>query len=83
MLGAGAAVFVFEDHVEEPDVMELFITNRNLQFADDPLFQERNEIAAVWPAHAGVAFRGAMREGVVGCGLGGRIWAKARLARKG
>lgn len=38
--------FVFEDHEEELDVMELSITNRNLQFTDDPLFQEGNEIVA-------------------------------------
>ena len=38
--------FVYEDHEEELDVMELSITNRNLQFTDDPLFQEGNEIVA-------------------------------------
>ena len=38
--------FVFEDNEEELDVMELSITNRNLQFVDDPLFQEGNEIIA-------------------------------------
>lgn len=38
--------FVFEDNEEELDVMEVTITNRNLQFVDDPLFQEGNEIVA-------------------------------------
>ena len=38
--------FVFTDNEEELDVLELSITNRNLQFVDDPLFQEGNEIIA-------------------------------------
>ena len=38
--------FVFEDNEEEMDVMEVSITDRYLQFVDDPLFQEGNEIAA-------------------------------------
>lgn len=38
--------FAFEDNEEELDVMELSITDRNLQFVDDPLFQEGNEIVA-------------------------------------
>lgn len=38
--------FCFEDNEKELDVMELSITNRNLQFVDDPLFQEGNEIIA-------------------------------------
>jgi len=38
--------FVFEDNEEEMDVMEISITDRYLQFVDDPLFQEGNEIAA-------------------------------------
>jgi len=38
--------FVFEDNEEELDVMELTITDRCLQFVDDPLFQEGNEIVA-------------------------------------
>jgi phage protein D len=38
--------FVFEDNEEEMDVMEITITDRYLQFVDDPLFQEGNEIAA-------------------------------------
>jgi phage protein D len=38
--------FVFEDNEEELDVLELSVTNRNLQFVDDPLFQEGNEIVA-------------------------------------
>ena len=38
--------FVFEDNEEELDVMELSVSNRNLQFVDDPLFQEGNEIVA-------------------------------------
>lgn len=38
--------FAFEDHEKELDVLELSITNRNLQFTDDPLFQEGNEIVA-------------------------------------
>ena len=38
--------FVFEDNEEEMDVMEVTVTNRNLQFVDDPLFQEGNEIVA-------------------------------------
>ncbi|MCL5103032.1 MAG: hypothetical protein M1133_02800 [Armatimonadetes bacterium] len=38
--------FVFEDNEEEMDVMEVAITDRNLQFVDDPLFQEGNEIVA-------------------------------------
>lgn len=38
--------FVFEDNEEELDVMELTITDRYLQFVDDPLFQEGNEIVA-------------------------------------
>jgi len=40
------ASFVFEDNEEELDVLELSVTNRNLQFVDDPLFQEGNEIVA-------------------------------------
>ena len=36
--------FVFTDNEKELDVLELAITNRNLQFCDDPLFQEGNEI---------------------------------------
>lgn len=36
--------FTFTDHEEELDVLEISITNRNLQFIDDPLFQEGNEI---------------------------------------
>jgi len=38
--------FVFEDNESKLDVMELTVTDRNLQFVDDPLFQEGNEIAA-------------------------------------
>ena len=38
--------FVFTDNEEELDVLELSITDRNLQFVDDPLFQEGNEIVA-------------------------------------
>ena len=38
--------FVFEDNEDELDVMELSITDRHLQFVDDPLFQEGNEIVA-------------------------------------
>ena len=38
--------FLFEDNEEELDVMEVTVTDRNLQFVDDPLFQEGNEIAA-------------------------------------
>jgi len=38
--------FVFDDNEEELDVMELTITDRYLQFVDDPLFQEGNEIVA-------------------------------------
>jgi len=38
--------FVFEDNEEEMDVMEVSIKDRYLQFVDDPLFQEGNEIAA-------------------------------------
>lgn len=38
--------FVFTDNEEELDVLELSISNRNLQFVDDPLFQEGNEIVA-------------------------------------
>ncbi len=38
--------FVFEDNEEELDVMEVTVTDRYLQFVDDPLFQEGNEIAA-------------------------------------
>ncbi len=38
--------FVFEDNEEEMDVMEVSITDRYLQFVDDPLFQEGNEIVA-------------------------------------
>lgn len=38
--------FVYTDNESELDVLELFITNRNLQFVDDPLLQEGNEIAA-------------------------------------
>lgn len=34
----------FTDNEKELDVLELDITNRNLQFSDDPLFQEGNEI---------------------------------------
>jgi len=36
--------FSFTDNEKELDVLELNITNRNLQFSDDPLFQEGNEI---------------------------------------
>ena len=38
--------FVFEDNEEELDVLELAVTDRNLQFVDDPLFQEGNAIVA-------------------------------------
>ncbi len=38
--------FVFEDNEEELDVMELSVSDRLLQFVDDPLFQEGNEIVA-------------------------------------
>lgn len=38
--------FTFEDNEEELDVMELSITDRYLQFVDNPLFQEGNEIVA-------------------------------------
>jgi len=38
--------FVFEDNEEEMDLMEVSITDRYLQFVDDPLFQEGNEIVA-------------------------------------
>ncbi|MHB9037908.1 MAG: phage late control D family protein [Armatimonadota bacterium] len=38
--------FVFEDNEEEMDVMEVTVTDRNLQFVDHPLFQEGNEIVA-------------------------------------
>ncbi|MCE5314000.1 MAG: hypothetical protein ABFD49_06995 [Armatimonadota bacterium] len=38
--------FVFEDNEEEMDVMEITVADRNLQFVDDPLFQEGNEIVA-------------------------------------
>lgn len=38
--------FVFEDNEEELDVMEISVTDRYLQFVDDPLFQEGNEIIA-------------------------------------
>ncbi|MEN6358284.1 MAG: hypothetical protein ABFD83_14520 [Armatimonadota bacterium] len=38
--------FVFEDNEEEMDMMEIAVTDRNLQFVDDPLFQEGNEIVA-------------------------------------
>jgi len=38
--------FVFEGNEEELDVMEVSITDRYLQFVDDPLFQEGNEIVA-------------------------------------
>ena len=36
--------FIFTDNEEELDVLELSVTDRNLQFVDDPLFQEGNEI---------------------------------------
>ncbi len=38
--------FVFEDNEEEMDLLEVSVTDRYLQFVDDPLFQEGNEIAA-------------------------------------
>lgn len=38
--------FGFEDNEEEMDVMEISVTDRYLQFVDDPLFQEGNEIVA-------------------------------------
>jgi phage protein D len=38
--------FSFTDNEAELDVLELCVTNRNLQFVDDPLFQEGNEIVA-------------------------------------
>ena len=37
---------VFEDNEKEMDVLELSISNRNLQFVDHPLFQEGNEVVA-------------------------------------
>ena len=38
--------FAFEDSESGLDELELSVTNRNLQFTDDPLFQEGNEIVA-------------------------------------
>lgn len=38
--------FTFEDNEEELDVMEIAITDRYLQFVDDPLIQEGNEVVA-------------------------------------
>lgn len=38
--------FVLEDNEEEMDLLEVSITDKYLQFVDDPLFQEGNEIAA-------------------------------------
>ncbi len=38
--------FSFTDNEEEMDVLELRVSNRNLQFVDDPLFQEGNEVVA-------------------------------------
>jgi hypothetical protein len=38
--------FSFTDNEEEMDELELKVSNRNLQFVDDPLFQEGNEIVA-------------------------------------
>ena len=38
--------FVFEDNEEELDVMEVFVSDRRLQFVDAPLLQEGNEIVA-------------------------------------
>jgi hypothetical protein len=38
--------FFFTDSEEEMDELELTVSNRNLQFVDDPLFQEGNEIMA-------------------------------------
>lgn len=38
--------FVFEDNEDEMDLLEISITDRYLQFVDDPLFQEGNEIIA-------------------------------------
>ncbi|MHB1001982.1 MAG: phage late control D family protein [Armatimonadota bacterium] len=38
--------FIFEDNEEELDVMDVTVTDRYLQFVDDPLFQEGNEIVA-------------------------------------
>lgn len=38
--------FIFEDNEEEMDIMEVTVTDRYLQFVDDPLFQEGNEIIA-------------------------------------
>lgn len=38
--------FSFTDNEEEMDELELCVSNRNLQFVDDPLFQEGNEIVA-------------------------------------
>jgi len=38
--------FIFKDNEEEPDMLELSVTDRKLQFVDDPLFQEGNEIVA-------------------------------------
>jgi phage protein D len=38
--------FSFTDNEEELDELELKVSNRNLQFVDDPLFQEGNEIVA-------------------------------------
>ena len=38
--------FVFTDNEEALDVLELSVTDSNLQFVDDQLFQEGNEIVA-------------------------------------
>src|SRR5690242_828606 len=38
--------FAFEDSESGLDELELCVTNRHLQFTDDPLFQEGNEIVA-------------------------------------
>jgi phage protein D len=38
--------FVFTDNESELDTLELTISDRNLQFVDDPLFQEGNQIVA-------------------------------------
>jgi len=38
--------FVLENNEKELDVLEMSVTHRNLQFVDDPLFYEGNEIVA-------------------------------------
>ena len=60
--------FSFTDNEDEMDVLELCVTNRNLQFVDDPLFQEGNEIVARFgylPVQAGMGNLSPQKKAVI------------------